>query len=78
MDILRRAESERAFLSDTYRAFHRDPEPSHHETRTHARIREILNRMGIPYSAPADNITIATIGKAAKSSGSARTPTRFS
>ncbi len=40
MDILRRAESERAFLFDTYRAFHRDPEPSHHETRTHARIRE--------------------------------------
>ena len=66
MDILRRAESERAFLSDTYRAFHRDPEPSHHETRTHARIREILNRMGIPYSAPADNITIATIGKGGK------------
>lgn len=62
MDILRRAEEERTFLIDTFRAFHRDPEPSHFEKRTHTRIRKILNAMGIPFVTPANNITIATLG----------------
>ena len=69
MDILRAAEAERDFLIDTYRAFHRDPEPSHHEVRTHARIRELLTQMDIPYLAPADNITIATLGEGGKTIG---------
>ena len=69
MDILRAAEAERVFLIDTYREFHRDPESSHHEMRTHARIRELLSQMGIPYLAPADNITIATLGEGDKTIG---------
>ena len=65
MDMLSRAEEARSFLIDTYRTFHRDPEPSHFEFRTHQRIREILKAMEIPFAAPSNNITIATLGQGA-------------
>lgn len=47
----------RAFFED----LHRHPEPSHHEVRTNARVREYLSPLGIELLTPADNITIAVI-----------------
>lgn len=61
MDYLSMAQSESAFLSQTYRLFHRIPEPSHFEVKTNAKIREILTQMGIAYEAPTENITIAVL-----------------
>lgn len=63
MDYLTAAQSDFHFLSETYRWFHRHPEPSHGEIRTHAHIREILTQLGVPFDAPAPNITIGRLGR---------------
>ena len=47
----------RAFFED----LHQYPEPSHHEVRTNAKIREALSVPGVELLYPADNITIAVI-----------------
>ena len=44
-----------------YRDLHRIPEVAFHETGTHAYVRAALDRWGIPYAAPEDNITVATL-----------------
>ena len=41
MDYRAAADAEKNFLTETYRLFHRFPEPSRHEFETHARIRRI-------------------------------------
>lgn len=48
-------------MTDTYQYLHRHPETAHHEAGTNLYIRNMLENMGIPYFAPADNITIAVI-----------------
>ena len=48
-------------LEHWYRHLHRYPEMAHKEFKTHAYIRGELDRMGIFYHAPADNITIAEV-----------------
>ncbi len=44
-----------------YRRLHRIPEVAYQEKETNAFLRETLDRWGIPYAAPADNITVATL-----------------
>lgn len=61
MDFLGLANAKDAYVKEMYRAFHRIPERSRHEVKTNALIRKELDRMGIMYYAPKDNITIAVI-----------------
>lgn len=62
MDFLKAAVAEQGYMKEMYRAFHKIPERSCFEIKTHKRIREELERMGVMYHAPKDNITIAVIG----------------
>ena len=41
-----------------YRHLHRFPEVAHHEVKTNQFIRSYLNKLDIPFEAPAENITI--------------------
>ena len=59
--ILEQAEACRQEYIDMYRWLHRHPETAHKEVQTNAFIRRELDRLGIGYDAPADNITIAVI-----------------
>lgn len=63
MDYLSAAQAQSRFLTQTYRLFHRFPEPSRHEVQTHARIRRMLDEMHVEYASPAPNITIGLIGR---------------
>ena len=60
-ELLARAEALAPWLSETYRALHRRPELAHQERETNAYLRARLDELGIPYRAPADNITVALI-----------------
>ncbi|MBE6657478.1 MAG: amidohydrolase [Ruminococcaceae bacterium] len=48
-------------LQKWYRHLHRHPEMAHKEFQTNAYIRAELDKMGISYLAPKDNITIAVV-----------------
>ncbi|MBQ3080390.1 MAG: amidohydrolase [Clostridia bacterium] len=61
MDFLSLAQAEKAYTAEMYRLFHRIPEKSRHETETNRQIRLALQKEGIGYLAPKDNITIAVI-----------------
>ena len=60
-EILKQAKSYQSELVRMYRDLHRWPEVAHHEVKTNAYIRSFLDKLGIYYDAPADNITIAII-----------------
>ena len=62
MDYRAAADAEKNFLTETYRLFHRFPEPSRYEFETHARIRRMLDDMNIAHQDPEGNITIALLG----------------
>lgn len=55
------AEEMKPQLLEWYRYLHRFPELAHHEIKTNAYIRAELDKMGISYLAPKDNITIAVV-----------------
>lgn len=59
--IGREAEAMRAYAVEMYRLFHQRPELSHREIQTNQTIRKELERFGVPFQAPQDNITIALI-----------------
>ncbi len=61
MDFLKMANAEMGYAKEMYRAFHRIPEKSRFEIKTNKLIREALDKMGVFYHAPKDNITIAVI-----------------
>ena len=61
MDAMQLALNEFDSLSCDYRHLHMYPEISRHEVNTHAYIRSCLDKNGIEYLAPKDNITIAVI-----------------
>lgn len=46
---------------EIYRYLHRHPEVAHHEKETNRFIRQELDKLCIPFLAPADNVTIAVI-----------------
>ncbi|MBE5786398.1 MAG: amidohydrolase [Clostridiales bacterium] len=56
-----RAESGAEETIALYRHLHQYPEAAHREQKTNQFLRECLNEWGIPYLAPADNITIALV-----------------
>ena len=59
--ILNLAKAEREYVTEAFRWLHRHPETSHHEQKTNIYLRKELDKLGIFYHAPADNITIAVI-----------------
>ena len=61
MDAMNLALAEFDALRSNYRYLHMHPEISRHEVNTHAYIRQCLEKNGIEYLAPEDNITIAVI-----------------
>ena len=61
MDFLIAAEAEKQYAQEMYRAFHRIPERSRFEIKTNLLIRQELDKMGVAYHAPKENITIAVI-----------------
>lgn len=61
MDFLKMANAESVYAKEMYRAFHRIPERSRFEIKTNKLIREELDKMGVFYHAPKENITIAVI-----------------
>ena len=60
-EILASAQQMQSDLTRMFRELHQHPEIAHHETWTHQFIRQELDRLQIPYLAPAANITIATL-----------------
>ncbi|NLB87964.1 MAG: amidohydrolase, partial [Syntrophomonadaceae bacterium] len=56
MDIKELARKYKDYVIDLRREFHMNPEPSWGEVRTSQRVREELDKMGIPY------ITAAGLG----------------
>jgi len=61
MDAMREALRYKEYTSGLYREFHKIPERSRFEVKTHAKIREELDKAGVCYLAPENNITIAVI-----------------
>ncbi len=60
-EFLKKATEMAPHLTELYRDFHRHPETACHEVETNRRIRHELDRLGVPYLAPSDIITIAVI-----------------
>ena len=60
-EILRAAQGIAPYLTETYRLLHRHPEVAHREAGTNRLLRAELDRLGVSYLAPADNITIAVL-----------------
>lgn len=60
-NVLDRANKMAVHLTELYREFHRHSETAHHEIETNRRIQTELERLGVPYLAPSDIITIAVI-----------------
>ncbi len=60
-EIRAAADAMKPQLQTWYRYLHRFPEMAHREFKTNAYIRAELDRMGISYLAPKDNITIAVV-----------------
>lgn len=61
MDFLAQARAMQPALVEWFETLHRFPEPSRAEFRTNRLIRQALDARGIPYLAPAENITVAVI-----------------
>lgn len=61
IQLLEQSNERREHWVQMYRHLHRHPEIAHHEIETNRFIRAELERLGIEYLAPADNITIAVI-----------------
>ena len=61
MDFMTAAKAYEADMRAFFRDLHQYPEPSHHEVRTNARVREVLGAAGVELLCPAENITIAVI-----------------
>ncbi len=59
--ILEQATAYQKEYIEMYRHLHRHPETAHHEIQTNCFIRRELDKLGIPFLAPADNVTIAVI-----------------
>ncbi len=59
--LLAQAESNQENYVQMFRHLHKHPEVAHHEVQTNRFIRKKLDEYGVPYLAPADNITIAEI-----------------
>ncbi len=60
-DYLTLAQSMAQEIVFTRREFHQYPEAMHQEVQTNRRIRAFLDKHGIGYMAPADNITVAVL-----------------
>ena len=69
--ILELARENKSYVQKVFRWFHKHPEIAHKEQKTNQYIRQELDKMGVSYFAPKDNITIAVIdsGKAGKTIG---------
>jgi amidohydrolase len=61
MNIRELANEQRQYMIDLRRDFHMHPEPSLQEFRTSGRIKEELDKLGIPYESVADTAVVATI-----------------
>lgn len=61
MRVKELANKYKEYVIDMRREFHMYPEPSWQEVRTSQRIKEELEKMGIPYTAVADTGVVATI-----------------
>ncbi|TCO76961.1 M20 family metallopeptidase [Marinisporobacter balticus] len=61
MNIKELAKKNKDYVVDLRREFHKYPEPSWHEERTSKRIKEELDKMGIPYISVAGTGVVATI-----------------
>lgn len=61
MDFLQAAQANYEYSVSLYREFHKIPEKSRFEVKTHKKIREELDKMGVRYDSPKENITIAVI-----------------
>lgn len=60
-EFLVQAEQLKSELIEIYRYLHRHPEVAHKEVQTNLYIRKELEKLGIPYLSPADNMTIGII-----------------
>lgn len=69
--ILELAKKDEAYIQNVFRWLHQHPEIAHKEQGTNQYLRQELDKMGISYLAPKDNITIAIIdsGKEGKTIG---------
>ena len=69
--ILEFAKKDEVYIQKVFRWLHQHPEVSHKEQKTNQYLREELDKMGVFYLAPKDNITIAVIdsGKTGKTIG---------
>ena len=61
MNFLPEAQAMDAAMRAFFEDLHQYPEPSHHEVRTNAKLREALSLPGIELLCPKDNITIAVV-----------------
>lgn len=61
MKIRELAHEQRQYMIDLRREFHMYPEPSLQEVRTSRRIKEELDKLGIPYESVANTAVVATI-----------------
>lgn len=59
--IRKEAEQLQPEAVECFRYLHRHPETAHHEIETNRFIRRELDKWGIPYEAPQDNVTIAVV-----------------
>ena len=73
-EIYKAAQGIAPYLTETYQLLHRHPEVAHREAGTNRLLRAELDRLGVSYLAPADNITIAA-GCPARASVSGATRT---
>mgnify|MGYP002519749450 CR=1 FL=1 len=60
-EIRKEAEQLQPEAVECFRYLHRHPETAHHEIETNRFIRQELDKLGIPYEAPQDNVTIAVV-----------------
>lgn len=69
--ILELARQDEAYIQTVFRWLHQHPEVAHKEQKTNQYLRQELDKMGVFYLAPKDNITIAVIdsGKEGKTIG---------
>lgn len=61
MSIRELANEQRQYMIDLRRDFHMHPEPSLQEVRTSGRIKEELDKLGVPYESVAGTAVVATI-----------------
>ena len=59
--ILELAREDEAYIQKVFRWLHQHPEVAHKEQQTNQYLRQELDKMGVFYLAPKDNITIRSI-----------------